>query len=169
MRPSKSAVVAVVGIALTVMTVGCEPSEELVLPTEAELTGLYGEGAAVTLTGNVIDVSTRQEAIQLQRGGALWAKVGPYIYLFTPQTQEAFKRWSGIGGVRVRTYDSDRDLVAEALLERGVLNDITWRKALNTAGLARTKGTERPSYIEKLVRYGEDTVEYRYSDKYVKE
>jgi len=160
---------ALVGLAVVALAAGCGPSEELVLPTDAELVGLYGEGAAVTLTGNVIDVSARQDASQLLRGGALWAKVGPYIYLFTPQTQEAFKEWSGVGGVRVRIYDSDRDLVAEAMLERGVLNDVTWRKALNTAGLARTQGTERPSYMEKLVRYGEETAEYRYSNKYVKE
>lgn len=158
-----------VGLAAVALAVGCGPSEELVLPTDAELKDLYGEGAAVTLTGNVIDVSARQDASQLRRGGALWAKVGPYIYLFTPQTQEAFKKWSGVGGVRARTYDSDRDLVAEAMLERGVLNDVTWRKALNAAGLARTQGTERPSYMEKLVRYGEETAEFKYSSKYVKE
>jgi len=161
--------VAAIGFALVVGSGACGPGDDLTFPTAAELEGLYGAGVAVELTGNVIDVSLRQEASQLRRGGALWAKVGPYIYLFTPQTQEALKTWTGVGGVRVRTFDSNRDLVAEAMLDRGVLNDVTWRKALNTAGLARTQGTERPSYMEKLVRYGEDTVRFRYSSEYVKE
>ena len=157
------------GVAIAVLSAGCDRNDGLTYPTAAELDGLYGPGVRVELTGNVIDVSARQEASQLQRGGALWAKVGPYIYLFTPQTQEALKTWSGVGGVRVRTFDSQRDLVAEAMLDRGVLNDVTWRKALNTAGLARTRGTERPSYMEKLVRYGEETARFKYSNKYVKE
>ena len=168
-RTALRTTLAVIGVAVVALSSGCEPSAELTYPTAAELEGMYGPGVTVKLNGNVIDVSARQEASQLRRGGPLWAKVGPYIYLFTPQTQESIKKWSGVGGVRVRTFDSQRDLIAEAILDRGVLNDVTWRKALRTAGLARTQGTERPSYMEKLVRYGEDTARFKYSSKYVKE
>lgn len=148
---------------------GCAGEAQLTLPAETDLEGLYGPGVTVTLTGNVVDVSARQSPDQLRRGGELWAKVGPYIYLFSPQSKDLFEAYTGVGGVRVRTYDYADRLIAEAILERGVLNSLTWPKALNLVGRARLEGTQRPSYMIDLVEYGEETVRYEYSSRYVRE
>ena len=146
----------------------CERPEELTLPSAADLDGLYGEGPTVTLNGNVVDVEVYQPADQLRRGGATWAKVGPFIYLFSPQTKELFESWSGVGGVRVTTTDGRGRLVARAMLPRGTLNSLTWPRAINLVAKARLEGTRRPSYILDLIEYGEETAEFEYSDRYVK-
>jgi len=147
---------------------GCDRPEELRLPSDSDLAGLYGDGPEVTLNGNVVDIEVYQPADQLRRGGATWAKVGPYIYLFSPQTQEIFDSWSGVGGVRVTTSDGRGRLVARAMLPRGTLNSLTWPRAINLVGKARLEGTRRPSYILDLIEYGEETAEHEYSDRYVK-
>ncbi len=99
----------------------------------------------------------------------MWAKVGPYIYLFTPQTQELFEHYPGIGGVQVTTLDGRERMIARAMLERGTLNSVTWKRAIGLAGRARLEGTQRPSYILDLIQYGEDLVEHEYSSRYVKD
>jgi len=146
----------------------CDRPEELRLPTEADLAGLYGDGPKVSLNGNVVDVEVYQAADQLRRGGATWAKVGPFIYLFSPQTQDIFESWSGVGGVRVTTTDGRGRRVARAMLPRGTLNGLTWPRAINLVGKARLEGTRRPSYMLDLIEYGEETADYEYSTRYVK-
>ena len=146
----------------------CDRPQELLLPTDADLAGLYGEGPTVSLNGNVVDVEVYQAADQLRRGGATWAKVGPYIYLFSPQTQEVFESWSGVGGVRVTTADGRGRMIARAMLPRGTLNSLTWPRAINLVGKARLEGTRRPSYILDLIEYGEETADFEYSTQYVK-
>jgi len=146
----------------------CDRPEELRLPTEADLAGLYGDGPKVSLNGNVVDVEVYQAADQLRRGGATWAKVGPFIYLFSPQTQDIFESWSGVGGVRVTTTDGRGRRVARAMLPRGTLNSLTWPRAINLVGKARLEGTRRPSYMLDLIEYGEETADYEYSTRYVK-
>lgn len=160
-----------VGIAAAIVlaAVACAEEPELTLPATEDLAGLYGPAVEVTLSGNVVDVSARQNPDQLRRGGELWAKVGPYIYLFSPQTKGLLDTYTGVGGVRVRTYDYADRMIAEALLERGVLNSLTWPKALNLVSRARLEGTQRPSYMIDLVEYGEETVRYEYSPRYVSE
>ena len=157
-------------LVLALATIGaCDRPEELRLPTEADLAGLYGEGPKVILNGNVVDVEVYQPADQLRRGGATWAKVGPYIYLFSPQTQDIFASWSGVGGVRVTTTDGRGRMVARAILPQGTLNSVTWPRAVNLVGKARLEGTSRPSYILDLIEYGEETAEHEYSTRYVKD
>jgi hypothetical protein len=146
----------------------CSQADELRLPGNDDLTGLYGRGPKVSLNGNVVDVEVYQPADQLRRGGATWAKVGPYIYLFSPQTQDIFESWSGVGGVRVTTTDGRGRLVARAILPRGTLNSLTWPRAINLVGKARLEGTRRPSYILDLIEYGEETADFEYSTDYVK-
>ena len=148
---------------------GCEQEAEPALPTAGQLEGLYGTGVSVELKGNVVDVQVRQPADQLRRGGSTWAKVGPYIYMFSPQTQKLFEDFSGLGGVRVTTLDGRDRLVARAMLPRGTLNSVTWRKAIGLAGRARLEGTQRPTYILELIDYGEDLVEHEYGSHYVKD
>jgi len=151
-------------------SVGCGGQEAaLTLPTPAELEGLYGPSVGVELSGNVVEVRAVQPADQLRRGGAVWAKVGPYIYLFSPQTRDLLTSWTGVAGVRVTTVDGRGRLVGRAVLERGTLNSVTWKKAINLAGRARLEGTERPSYILDLIEYGEETVEHEYGATYVRE
>jgi hypothetical protein len=146
----------------------CGAPEELRLPEETDLVGLYGDGPTVTLNGNVVDVQVYQPADQLRRGGATWAKVGPYIYLFSPQTKDVFESWSGVGGVRVTTVDGRGQMVARAMLPRATLNSLTWPRAINLVAKARLEGTRRPSYILDLIEYGEETADYEYSTRYVK-
>ena len=147
----------------------CGGETELSLPSDDALQGLYGSGIDAELKGNVVDVVVRQPTDQLRRGGSTWAKVGPYIYLFSPQTQELFDSYSGLGGVRVTTEDGRGRLVARAMLPAGTLNSVTWRKAIGLAGQARLEGTRRPGYLVDLIEYGEDLVEYEYGSDYVRD
>lgn len=166
--PGSLGAAAILLLLLLGIAAGCREKPALTLPRESDLADLYGAGPEVMLNGNVVDVHVTQDARQLQRGGNLWAKVGPYIYLFSPQTKDLFDDYTGIGGVRVRTFDPEGRLVAEALLQRGVLNGFTWKKALNLVGKARLEGTRRPGYMENLVRYGEELAEHEYSTRYVR-
>ncbi len=146
----------------------CEPVE-LVLPTAEEVTGYYEYGGRLTaaLDGNVAEVTIVQSAAQLRRGGALWAKVGPYVLLFSDGTRRLLVDYNGLAGVRVITKSTGGAQVAEAFLARGTLNELTWRRALNIAGIARRDGSEKPSRLEDLVRWGEDHTEFEYNPRYI--
>lgn len=159
-----------VAAALLIPAVGaCRGESETQLPTNAEIRNLYGPAADVLLKGNVVDVQVVQEDSQLQRGGAVWAKVGPYIYLFTEETQGVLNAYPGLAGVRVITQTSRRDTeVARAFLLRNRLNELTWKRAKNVAGKARLEGTKRPKVLEDLVEWGQDRTEYEYSSDFVK-
>ena len=169
MRWSRRAGIATVFILVVGVAFGCEKPEGLTLPEQEDLAGLYGEGPKVSLNGNVVDVEVYQSADQLRRGGATWARLGPYIYLFSPQTQDIFETWSGVGGVRATTVDGRGRMVARALLPRGKLNSLTWPRAINLVAKARLEGTRRPSYMLDLIEYGEDTAEHEYSTRYVRD
>lgn len=145
----------------------CQGQEELELPTASELEGLYGERTEVTLNGNVVVVEATQDPEQLRQGGALWAKVGPYIYAFSPQTQEIFQNWNGVAAVRVRTVTPAGEQVARAQLRRDELTTVTWREAKTRLARARKEGTEKPGYLEDLVGYGESHTSYEYSEQFV--
>ncbi len=144
--------------------------QDLSLPTVEEAERVYsaqGVDAEVTLSGNVVEVRATQDARQLQRGGSLWARVGPYIYVFSPGTREVFETWGGVSAVRAITLTPSGEEVARALLTRDRLNDVTWRRALNILGTALQEGTERPSRLDALVEWGEENTEYRYNPEYV--
>lgn len=160
--------IAIAAALLMPIAGACRGEAESQLPTNAEIRNLYGPAADVILKGNVVDVQVVQEASQLQRGGAVWAKVGPYIYLFSPPTQKLFDLYPELAAVRVRTVDESGAWVADALLRRGSLNSITWKQAMLKSAKARSEGTERPSYIIDLIRYGEEQTEFKYNVKYVR-
>jgi hypothetical protein len=148
---------------------GCKEDVELTLPTAEDLKAAYlyeGELSAA-MSGNVAEITIVQPARQLARGGVTWAKVGPYIILFSQETQDLFMEYSGLAGVRAITVSSDGTEVARALLLRATLNEITWRRALNISGLARRDGTQRPTLLESLVRFGEAHTEFRYNPRYL--
>jgi len=147
---------------------GCE-ERDLTVPSAAEVEEAftYDGSLSVSISGNVAEVTVSQRDRDLRRGGSLWAKVGPYILLFSEESENLFRSFPGLAGIRVVTVDSRGIEVARATLPRDALNDITWRRALNIAGLARRDGTRRPTLLEDLVRWGEDHTEYRYSDKFI--
>ena len=74
--------------------------------------------------------------------------------------------YPGVAGVRVVTRIRGGPEVARALLARTELTGVLWRRALNIAGRARLEGTEHPSLLEELVRWGEDHTEYEYNPRY---
>lgn len=145
----------------------CAGEPDLELPAESALTGLYGETAEVRLNGNVVDVRAEQSLHQVRRGGDLWARVGPYIYLFSPQTQEVFERWGGVAAVRVRTFTPGGTRIAEAMLLRDTLTAVTWKKAAQRVAKARLEGTKNPGHLEALVRFGEDYARYEYNPRFI--
>ena len=153
--------VSLVGIA------GCVPTADTSLPRPTDLEGLFGPRIDLRLNGNVVEVQVTQSPEQLRRGGPIWAKAGPYIYLFTPQTQSIFDDYGGVGGVRVTTSDGRDRLIARALLQRSQLNNVTWKRAINVSGRARLEGTNRPGTMVALTEYGEENTEFEYSARYV--
>jgi len=138
-------------------------------PFEARILEYSETKVVVSLNGNVVDVEVTQSSDHLVRGGSVWAKVGPFIYLFSPQTQELFETYSGLGGVRVTTHDSRGRMVAQAMLPRGALNSLTWPRAISLVAKARLEGTQRPSYILDLIDYGEEIADFEYDPRYVKD
>ena len=116
-----------------------------------------------------MEVPVDQPLRQVRRGGSLWAKVGPYIYLFTDETESLLREYPGVSGVRVITRtDRSNAEVARAFLHRDSLNELTWRRARNIAGKARMEGTRRPSLLEELVQWGQDHTEFGYNEEFVR-
>jgi hypothetical protein len=144
---------------------------DLTLPPIGEVEQVYDDAGldavGYAYNGNVVEVTVRQPSDQLRRGGSLWARVGPYIYLFTPATQQVFEAWEGIAAIRFITTTPEGEEVARARLARARLNDVRWQRARNILGHALREGTERPVLIEDLVHWGEEHTEYRYNPKYV--
>jgi len=149
------------------VSVGCE-EPDLSVPSSAEVEGAYTYSGRLSarMSGNVAEITIVQASRQLQRGGTLWAKVGPFVLLFSKETEALFREYPGLAGVRVVTVTPGRVEVARALLPRGALNELTWRRALNIAGLARRDGTRRPTLLEALVQWGEEHTEFRYSPRF---
>lgn len=156
-----------VGLTCVLAGMACD-APELRVPSSEDVEDYYtivGE-STVTVRGNVAQLEVHQASEQLARGGRLWARVGPYIYLFSEPTRRLFEDYDGLAAVRVITRDPAGDEVARATLERDALNAVTWRRALNIAGLARRDGTERPTLLEDLVEWGEEHTTYEYSEAY---
>jgi hypothetical protein len=145
---------------------------DLTLPPISEVEAVYERAGltngAFAFNGNVVEITVPQEEDQIRRGGSLWARVGPYIYLFTPATREVFDTWEGVAAVRVITQLASGPEIARARLDRGRLSDILWQRSLNILGRALQEGTDRPVLIEDLVNWGEEYTEHRYNPNYVR-
>lgn len=142
---------------------------DLTLPDPEQVQAVYaahGLTAEFRYSGNVLELVVQQPADQLRRGGALWARVGPYIYLLSPGTRALFDDYPGIAGVRAITMVGDTE-VARALLPRDTLTEIGWRRALNVLGHALEEGTTRPVTMDRLVQFGEQHTHYEYNPDYV--
>ncbi len=147
----------------------CEIRTELAIPTPEDVESYYTYDGRLEaeVRGNVATIHVSQDPELLQRGGTLWAKSGPYFFLFSEETQRLFQDYPGLAAVRVVTEVGHTE-VARALLTREEMNDILWRRALNIAGKARLQGTKRVTLIEDLVRWGERHAEYEYNPRYIR-
>jgi hypothetical protein len=139
------------------------PAAEALTPYFAGHNGVLG----VEVNGNVIEVRVRQPYDQLDRGGSLWARVGPFVYLFTPSTRQIFHDFPAVAAVRVVTVVPDGTEVARAMLRRDALNDVRWRRSLNILGHALQDGQEHPRRLEALTDWGENYTDFRYNPEYV--
>jgi hypothetical protein len=160
-------------LALLLCTTGCDrlmPKEDQSLPAIDVITELYERhginAAEYRYSGNVAEVVIQQPRAQLDRGGELWARVGPYVYLFSPATRELFESYAGVAGVRVITRVGQRE-VARALLVRDKLNDFGWRRATSLLSQVLTEGTQRPTTLDRLVSFGEEQSTFQYNPDYV--
>ncbi|MGH7475094.1 MAG: hypothetical protein ACRELD_02280 [Longimicrobiales bacterium] len=141
-----------------------------VLPSSEEVREIYAEHVgvdSVVISGNVVELHVRQPAEQLRRGGSLWARVGPYIAVFSPSSRDLFERYADVAAVRVITVGGFGDEVARAMLRRDALSDIQWRRSLNLLGHALREGTERPTRLEQLIEWGEQHTEYEYNERFL--
>lgn len=155
-------------VVATLASAGCPEKQDLTLPTAEVVASYYSyEGTLeANLSGNVAEVVVTQPASQLRRGGALWARVGPYVVLFTDDTQKLLEDYPGLAGVRVITRVAGGPEVARALLTRDAFTGVLWRRTLNIAGRARLEGTDKPGLLEDLVRWGEDHTQFEYNPRY---
>ena len=98
---------------------GCQ-EQDLTVPTAEEAAEYYTAvtDLSVEMAGNVAEVTVVQSTAQLRRGGSLWARVGPYIYLFSDATRDLFVDFPGLAAVRVITTTSGGTEVARATLLR---------------------------------------------------
>ena len=153
----------------TIPAAACE-EPDLRVPTASEVADYYSvDGRIETdVGGNVAQVVVYQPADQLRRGGTLWAKVGPYVFLFSDATLGLFRDFPGLAAVRVVTRHPSGTEVARATLARATLNELTWRRALNVAGRARVEGTQRVSLVEDLIRWGEQRTDFEYNPRYTR-
>lgn len=162
-RPS---FLAVALLPFSLMLFGCEQDQPALSPPTASEVAEHFEYAGeltVEMSGNVAQVTVEIDREAYRRGGDLWAMASPYIFLFSSATRDAFMAHTGLGGVRVVVRYPNGTLLAQALLERSELNELTWQRALTVAGRARSEGTERPGYMFDLVSYGEEHTEFEYN------
>ena len=156
-------------VVLAVALAACA-EQDLTLPTAEAVVEAYQYSGDLSaeMSGNVAVVTVVQPYAQLRRGGTIWAKVGPYILLFTPATRDLFAQNGGLAAVRVVTTTGSGQEVARATLLRDGLNELTWKRALNIAGLARRDGTERITLLEDLIEWGERHTEFEYDPRYIR-
>jgi hypothetical protein len=156
-------------VSLVLSTGACAPASRGALPSADAVVAYYSYDRSLTaeVVGNVAVISVEQSAQQLRTGGSLWAKVGPYIFLFSDETRKLLEDYPGLAAVRVITRVGDAE-VSNALLRSDDLNDVLWRRSLNIAGLARRDGTKRMTLLEDLVEWGEDHTEFTYNERYTR-
>lgn len=164
---------AMLALLMVLPLIACEQllprKAKLTIPTAAAADSLFeshGIRGTVAVHGNIVEVTTVQKPEQLQRGGALWAKVGPYIYLFSPATIDIFERYPGVAAVSSRTSVAGAE-VARVMLVRDTLRGADWALARKLLAQALREGTARPSRLEELVTFGERFTTYEYNPAYV--
>jgi hypothetical protein len=159
-----------VALACAGLSLACRQPVSPALPTPEQIAALYSYQGDLEaeLNGNIAVITVSQPASQLRRGGSLWAKVGPYVVLFSEGTRSLMKQYPALAGVRVVTRVAGGPEIARATMARSELSDVLWRRSLNIAGHARREGTERPALLDALVRWGEDHTEFEYNPRYIR-
>ena len=87
-------------VALILVLGGCQEPVDLALPTATQAKKYYTYDGALSaeVVGNVVTVSVAQDPQLIRRGGALWAKVGPYIFVFSDARRRASSERSARAG-----------------------------------------------------------------------
>lgn len=168
-RPHPPFLLGCLTVLASLSAVACVDRPELTLPTAEEVEAYYEyeSDLEAEIVGNVAVITVEQSAMQIRRGGRLWAMVGPYIFLFTEETRQLLEDYPGLAGVRVSTRVGSAQ-IATALLAREDMPDILWRRSLNIAGKARRDGTHRMTLLEDLVEWGESHTEYEYNERFTR-
>lgn len=160
--PTKRAWFRVIPAALVplLMVTACEaPDRPPEMPVAEQAAARYSSNAEAEVRGNLLEVRVAFSE-DMRRGGRLWARGGPYFYLFSGATEELFAEYPDMAAVRVVTRTQADEEVARATLVRGTLSEYDWRRARNLAARAQTEGTERPSLVQELANYGDDHTEH---------
>lgn len=132
------------------------------LPTSDAAAARYGEEVDAEIRGNLLELRIEMSD-ELLRGGEIWARGGPYFYLFSSATRDLFVEHPDLAAVRAITLDPEGNEVARATLLRDRLSEFAWREALALGALAQQQGTERPRRIEQLIDFGEEVTEHSYN------
>lgn len=138
------------------------------MPTVAAVDSAYGASVSPDVSGNLLRVTVPMPE-GFERGGSLWARSGPYFYLFSTATRDLLFEYPDIAAVEVIAVTEEGEEVARARLLRNTLNEITWDRAIAYAARAQTEGTETPAHVDELVRYAEDITEFEYNPEFVPE
>jgi hypothetical protein len=137
-------------------------SREWVLPDPTQAAAWFGEGTEARIDGNVLEISGTMDPDHLRRGGRIWARSGPFFYLFNVHVQALLREYPDLAAVRARTFTPEGEVVAEAMITRDALNEYRWREALARASQAQQEGTANPRVVERLIQFGEDHSQFRY-------
>lgn len=150
---------------LGVLAGGCAQEErrDWVLPEPTEVASWFGTGTEARISGNVVEIRGVIAPEFLRRGGSLWARSGPYFYLFNVHVRDLLVKYPDVAAVRAIAVTHDGRELARATLNRGELSEYQWREALALASLAQTEGTEHPRRVDDLIRWGEDHTEFTYA------
>jgi hypothetical protein len=143
---------------------GCTPGDAPRLPSQAEVEEAYGPGIEVEVRGNVVEVTVPVADEMLQ--SPVWARSGPYFYLFAAPSRRFLEEFPGLAAVRVSTVDARGVEVARAMIRRGELSAARWDDGIALRSLAQAEGTDRPGVVQRLVRFGETHTEYTYNPRY---
>jgi hypothetical protein len=135
------------------------------LPGADEAAERFGGASEAEVRGNLLELRVPVAEAAL-RGGPIWARSGPYFYLFSPPTRDLFTEFPDLVAIRVVTVAPAGDEVARAELRRDALNEVRWREALYRSAIAQRDGTERPRALEELRYFGEDHTQFRYNPEF---
>jgi hypothetical protein len=171
-RPLVPPAVGLLAAGLLASLPGCDAlsrPEAHAAPSAERIRALFEyEGElAVEMSGNVAQVTVVVDPVTYARGGHLWARAVPFLFLFSPAAREAFEENPGLGGLRVITRHPNGDWMARAMVSREVLSSRDWDLAVSLAGRARRDATERPGRMLELVRWGEDRADFEYNPDYI--
>lgn len=152
-------------LALLVLAACGGDGEGGTLPPPGDAAERYGDEVEAELRGNLLELRV-PIAEEMFRGGPIWARSGPYFYLFSPPTRDLFSEFPGLAAIRVVTLTAGGDEVARAELLRDALSEPRWREALYRSAVAQRDGTDRPRALEELTFFGEDHAEFRYNPEF---